>query len=131
MKGVRLPVELNMSLIDFKWVSFNRLRSYLSSRRMHYPCRLNMWSSYVLSVGIFYRGLLCGGCLVSDNSGIAKIETWYSREDRAKMELLDYVIDMLVRIGYTKVWLPVQRKWIGKLVNDGWKQDGRIFVKEI
>lgn len=121
----RQAIEIDMDKISFKHVSFNMLRNYITGRRMHYNCRLNLYTELVLSIGVFYRDVLCGGILVSrKDTTTAYIETWYSRDDRGKFELLKHVEAIVNLLGYRKLLLPLQRKWIMKLLNDGWRQDG-------
>lgn len=126
----REKLEIDMSKIAFRHISFNTLRLYMTGRRLHFNCRLNLWTHYVISIGVFYRDVLCGGVLVSrKDDGIAYIETWYSREDRAKLELLKHVEAIIFSLGYEQIVLPIQQKWISKLLNDNWKQDGKIAYK--
>lgn len=118
-----------MKEIVFKHVSYNRLKAYISSRMMYFNCRVNLWEDLVLTVGIEYNGFLCGGVLITRIGNDCKVECWYSRDDRSKMELLEYVLDLLYKLNYDRVIMRPQKKWIAKLLELGWKQNDKVMYK--
>lgn len=60
-----------------------------------------------------------------------KIETWYSREDRKKLELLDYAVNLIRLLGFNKVYLSIQKKWLALLLEQGWKTEGKMLFRMI
>lgn len=131
MNGLAVREELDMSLIEFKHVSYNVLRAYITGRRMYFNCRVNVYEDMILCIGVFYRGFLCGGTMLTRiDSNKAVIQTWYSRDGRAKMELLDYSIKLLRLLGFKRVTLPVQKKHLADLLNIGWKKSDKCLYME-
>ena len=124
--------DLDMSLIEFKHVSYNRLRDYMTGRRMYFNCRVNTWEDMVICIGVFYRNFLCGGIMLTkrEENGVL-IQTWYSRDGRAKIELLEYCVNLSKLLGFCKIILPIQKKCLSLLLNDGWKKSENCLYKEI
>lgn len=131
MNNVREHNVIDMSLIEFKHVSYNKLRSYITGRRMYFNCRINTYEDLVMCIGVFYVGFLCGGIVLSrrDKDDVL-IETWYSRNDRAKLELLDYCVNISKLLGFSRIVLPIQKKYLSLLLNDGWKKSENCVYKE-
>lgn len=124
--------DLDMSLIEFKHVSYNRLRSYITGRRMYFNCRINTYEDLVMCMGVFYRGFLCGGVVLSRrDENCTTVETWYSRDGRAKIELLDYCVNIAKLLGFSRIVLPIQKNYLSLLLNDGWKKSENCVYKEI
>jgi hypothetical protein len=59
------------------------------------------------------------------------IKIWYSREDRAKMELLRHVERLLALLGYKYVEIRQQKKWLVELLENDWEIDGIYLNKEL
>ena len=96
-RELRVKEEVDLSLIKFGYVSYNKLRDYITGRRMYFNCRINTYEDLIICIGVFYRGFLCGGVVLTKmEQNEAMIQTWYSREDRGKEE-----VDLsLIRFGY-------------------------------
>jgi hypothetical protein len=132
MVGIRTKPVVNMADIEFKHVTFNVLKDYIVSRRIYFDVRCNVWEDYITTIGVFYKGFLCGGCLVKKiHTEKAMIKIWYSREDRAKMELLRHVERLLALLGYKYVEIRQQKKWLVELLENDWEIDGIYLNKEL
>jgi hypothetical protein len=59
------------------------------------------------------------------------IQTWYSRDDRAKMELLDYTVNIARLLGFRTIYLPIQKKMLSLLLRDKWKPTAKCLKMEL
>ena len=129
---LREKEEIDLSLIEFKYVSYNRLRDYVTGRRMYFNCRINTYEDLVICIGVYYRGFLCGGTVLSKmECNDVMIQTWYSRDDRAKMELLDYTVNIARLLGFRTIYLPIQKKMLSLLLRDKWKPTAKCLKMEL
>ena len=132
MVGVREKIEVNPRDLRYSHVTFNRLKEYIVGRRIYFDVRCNVWEDYVTTIGVFYKGFLCGGCLVKRiHEEKVQIKVWYSREDRGKWELLEHCLELLKVMGYKYVEIIQQKKWLTKLLDNGWVMDSKYLTKEL
>ena len=131
-RELRVKEEVDLSLIKFGYVSYNKLRDYITGRRMYFNCRINTYEDLIICIGVFYRGFLCGGVVLTKmEQNEAMIQTWYSREDRGKIELLNYSVDIAKKLSFNCVYLPIQKKYLSQLLKDKWKPTAKCLKMEL
>jgi len=129
---IKVKEEVDLSKISFKYASYNTLRKYITGRMMYFNCRLNPWEDVVLTLGVYYNEFLCGGVLVSTNSDKeAVILTWYSREDRGKLLLLEKTCKILKEFGFSTVKMVIQKKYITELLRNDWQMNEKMMFKSL